>query len=76
MVLKVVYDVPQRSLLLTFFIICFIIKAPHFGSWLCFLPQVHTYMVTHIRKSFYESMDAIVISAGPDICLRPGLVFG
>jgi hypothetical protein len=65
MVLKMVYDICERSPLLTFSIICFTIKAPHFGSWLCFLPQVHTYVVNNFRKSFYESMDAIVISAGP-----------
>jgi len=76
MVLKKVYGIPQCSLLLIFFIIYFIIKAPHFGSWLAFLPQVHTYVVNHFRKNFYESMDGIVISAGPDICLRPGLVCG
>lgn len=37
MVLKMVYDILQHSLLFTFFIICVIIKAPRFGSWLCFL---------------------------------------
>jgi hypothetical protein len=71
-----VIDIPQCSLLLTFFIICYIIKALHFGSWLYFLPQVQTYVVNHFRKSYCESVDAIVISAGPDICLRPGLVCG
>lgn len=50
-ILMMVCDIPKCLLLLTFSVNCYVIKALHFGSWLCFLPQVQTCVVNHFRKA-------------------------